>query len=195
MVCRTLVITVRASQARSMAARTIRRTSSARNCGWRARAAGGPAGWPVSITAITIRCGHSGTTPNASSYLDLGTLAPATTSNWFDACSPTKLTQFAGFGDFTYALTDKLKVDVGARVNHYTIASLRTSAAWLPTCRWCRSIEHAGRGPGPDHLSHHRSIPSGHHRRQQPAGRGCGIHFHGARRHAAAGRNHRCFVL
>ena len=61
----------------------------------------------------------NGTTPNASSYLDLGTATPATTVNWFDAYSPTKLTQFAGFGDLTYALTDKLKVDAGARVNHY----------------------------------------------------------------------------
>jgi outer membrane receptor protein involved in Fe transport len=61
----------------------------------------------------------NGTTPNFSSYMDLGTLAPATTPNWFDAYSPTKLKQYAGFGDVTYALTDALKVDVGARVNHY----------------------------------------------------------------------------
>jgi iron complex outermembrane receptor protein len=61
----------------------------------------------------------NGTTPNFSSYMDLGTLAPATTPNWFDAYSPTKLKQYAGFGDATYALTDALKVDVGGRVNHY----------------------------------------------------------------------------
>jgi iron complex outermembrane receptor protein len=60
-----------------------------------------------------------GTTPNFSSYMDLGTLAPATTPNWFDAYSPTTIKQYAGFGDVTYALTDALKVDVGARVNHY----------------------------------------------------------------------------
>src|SRR5580700_1507925 len=60
-----------------------------------------------------------GTTPNFSSYMDLGTLASATTPNWFDAYSPTTLKQFAGFGDVTYALTDSLKVDIGARVNHY----------------------------------------------------------------------------
>ncbi len=61
----------------------------------------------------------NGTTPNYSAYMDLGTLAPATTANWFDAYSPTRLKQFAGFGDVTYALTDALKLDVGARVNHY----------------------------------------------------------------------------
>jgi outer membrane receptor protein involved in Fe transport len=61
----------------------------------------------------------TGTTPNFGSYMDLGTLAPATTPNWFDAYSPTTLKQYAAFGDFTYALTDALKVDAGARVNHY----------------------------------------------------------------------------
>ncbi len=61
----------------------------------------------------------AGTTPNYGSYMDLGTLAPATTPHWFDANSPTKLQQYAAFGDLTYALTDSLKVDVGARVNHY----------------------------------------------------------------------------
>jgi iron complex outermembrane recepter protein len=61
----------------------------------------------------------NGTTPNDSAYMDLGTLAPATTPNWFDAYSPTTLKQYAGFGDVTYALTDALKVDIGARVNHY----------------------------------------------------------------------------
>jgi outer membrane receptor protein involved in Fe transport len=61
----------------------------------------------------------NGTTPNYSAYMDLGTLAPATTPNWFDAYSPTTLKQYAGFGDVTYALTDALKVDIGARVNHY----------------------------------------------------------------------------
>ena len=63
--------------------------------------------------------GFRGATPNYSSYMDLGTLAPATTPNWFDAYSPTTLSQFAAFGDATYAVTDALKTDVGARVNHY----------------------------------------------------------------------------
>ena len=61
----------------------------------------------------------NGTTPNNAAFMDLGTLAPSTTPNWFDAYSPTKIKQYAAFGDVTYGLTDELKVDVGARVNHY----------------------------------------------------------------------------
>ena len=61
----------------------------------------------------------NGTTPNYSAYMDLGTLQPATTPHWFDAYSPTTLSQYAAFGDATYALTEAIKVDVGARVNHY----------------------------------------------------------------------------
>ena len=72
----------------------------------------------------------NGTTPNYSSYMDLGTLAPATTPNWFDAYSPTTLRQFAGFGDVTYALTDELKVDVGARVNHYDYRFSSCLSGW-----------------------------------------------------------------
>lgn len=72
----------------------------------------------------------NGTTPNYSSYMDLGTLAPATTSNWFDAYSPTALKQYAGFGDATYALTDELKVDVGARVNHYDYRFSSCLSGW-----------------------------------------------------------------
>jgi outer membrane receptor protein involved in Fe transport len=74
--------------------------------------------------------GFKGTTPNYSSYMDLGTLAPATTSNWFDADSPTTLKQYAAFGDATYALTDELKVDVGARVNHYDYRFSSCISGW-----------------------------------------------------------------
>jgi len=61
----------------------------------------------------------AGTTPNYSAFMDLGTNEPATTPRWFDAYSPTTIKQYAAFGDTTYALTDALKVDIGARVNHY----------------------------------------------------------------------------
>jgi iron complex outermembrane receptor protein len=84
----------------------------------------------------------NGTTPNYSSYEDLGTLARATTPNWFDAYSPTTLKQFAAFGDITYALTDALKVDVGARVNHYDYRFSSCISGWgsfhgeaSPSCR------------------------------------------------------------
>jgi iron complex outermembrane recepter protein len=83
----------------------------------------------------------NGTTPNYSSYMDLGTLAPATTANWFDAYSPTTLKQYAGFGDVTYALTDALKIDVGARVNHYDYRFSSCISGWgsangaaIPSC-------------------------------------------------------------
>jgi iron complex outermembrane recepter protein len=72
----------------------------------------------------------NGTTPNYSSFMDLGTAAPATTPNWFDAYSPTTLKQYAGFGDVTYALTDQLKVDVGARVNHYNYRFSSCISGW-----------------------------------------------------------------
>jgi iron complex outermembrane recepter protein len=74
--------------------------------------------------------GFNGTTPNYSAYMDLGTLAPATTPNWFDAYSPTTLKQYAAFGDATYALTDALKVDVGARVNHYDYRFSSCLSGW-----------------------------------------------------------------
>ena len=72
----------------------------------------------------------NGTTPNYYAYMDLGTLAPATIPTWFDAYSPTTLKQYAGFGDVTYALTDSLKVDVGARVNHYDYRFSSCLSGW-----------------------------------------------------------------
>jgi outer membrane receptor protein involved in Fe transport len=72
----------------------------------------------------------NGSTPNYGSYMDLGTLAPATTTHWFDAYSPTTLKQYAGFGDFTYAVTDELKVDIGARVNHYDYRFSSCISGW-----------------------------------------------------------------
>jgi len=72
----------------------------------------------------------NGTTPNYSSYMDLGTLAPATTPNWFDAYSPTTLNQEAAFGDLIYSLTNALKVDVGARVNHYNYHFSSCISGW-----------------------------------------------------------------
>ncbi len=72
----------------------------------------------------------NGQTPNYSAFMDLGTLAPATTSNWFIAYSPTTIKQYAAFGDATYALTDALKVDVGARVNHYDYRYSSCISGW-----------------------------------------------------------------
>ena len=66
----------------------------------------------------------AGTTPNYSSFADLGSLAPgftprpANTPNWFDVYEPTALSNYAAYGDATYALTDALKLEVGGRFNH-----------------------------------------------------------------------------
>ena len=60
-----------------------------------------------------------GTTPNYTAFMDLGTLERATTPHWFDAYSPTTLSQYAAFGDATYSLTEALKIDIGARVDRY----------------------------------------------------------------------------
>jgi iron complex outermembrane receptor protein len=74
--------------------------------------------------------GFRGTTPNYSTYMDLGTLAPAGTPTWFNAYSPTTLSQVAAFGDATYALTDALKIDLGARINHYDYRFSSCLSGW-----------------------------------------------------------------
>jgi outer membrane receptor protein involved in Fe transport len=72
----------------------------------------------------------AGTTPNASTYMDLGTFAPATTPNWFDANEPTTMSQYAAFADLTYALTSHLKAEVGVRVNDYDYRFSACISGW-----------------------------------------------------------------
>ncbi len=72
----------------------------------------------------------NGTTPNYSTYMDIGTTQPATTPNWFDANSPTTLNQYAIFGNATYALTSELKADVGLRVNKYDYKFSSCISGW-----------------------------------------------------------------
>jgi outer membrane receptor protein involved in Fe transport len=72
----------------------------------------------------------NGTTPTFGTYMDLGTFAPATTPNWFDANSPTTLNQYAIFGNATYALTSELKADVGLRVNKYDYKFSSCISGW-----------------------------------------------------------------
>ncbi len=98
--------------------------------------------------------GFNGTAANYSSYMDLGTLAPATTAHWFDAYSPTTLKQYAGFGDITYSLTDELKVDVGARVNHYDYRFSSCISGWgsgfgaaTPSCSGLIALASTGFNP------------------------------------------------
>jgi outer membrane receptor protein involved in Fe transport len=110
---------------------------------------GGPLTW---VAGLYYSHFHStwtfnGTTPNFSSYADLGTLlpgntpAPATTPNWFDAYEPSTNSQAAAFGDVTYALTDALKLDVGGRFTYddYRFSSCITGwgsaqGAATPSC-------------------------------------------------------------
>ncbi len=83
----------------------------------------------------------NGTTPNPSVYMDLGTFAPATTPNWFDANEPTSMKQVAVFGDATYAVTDQLKVEAGLRWNDYIYRFSACISGWgsgfgaaMPSC-------------------------------------------------------------
>jgi outer membrane receptor protein involved in Fe transport len=72
----------------------------------------------------------NGTTANPSAYLDLGTFAPATTTDWFDARSPTHMTQYAVFGDATYDITDDLKADLGVRYYNYNYRFSSVISGW-----------------------------------------------------------------
>ena len=83
----------------------------------------------------------NGTTPTYGTYMDLGTFAPATTPNWFDAYSPTTLNQYALFGNATYAFTSALKGDIGLRVNRYDYKFSSCISGWgsgfgaaMPSC-------------------------------------------------------------
>ncbi|MGA7724796.1 MAG: TonB-dependent receptor [Opitutaceae bacterium] len=72
----------------------------------------------------------AGTTPNYTSFMDIGTGAPATTPNWFDAYSPTTMEQYALYGNATYALTKNLKASVGLRVTDYDYQFASTISGW-----------------------------------------------------------------
>jgi outer membrane receptor protein involved in Fe transport len=72
----------------------------------------------------------AGTTPNYATYMDLGTFQRATTPNWFDANEPSSMGQYAFFGDATYALSDKLKADVGLRWNNYDYKFSACISGW-----------------------------------------------------------------
>ncbi|THD55040.1 TonB-dependent receptor [Phenylobacterium sp.] len=71
-----------------------------------------------------------GITSNPSAYMDLGTFAPATTTQWFIARSPTELKQYAVFGEGTYALTDQLKATLGLRWYSYDYHFSSSISGW-----------------------------------------------------------------
>ncbi len=72
----------------------------------------------------------AGTTPNPGAYMDLGTFGPATDPAFFDAYSPTTEDTYAVFGDATYALTPKVKAEVGLRWTHYDYKFSSCISGW-----------------------------------------------------------------
>ena len=78
----------------------------------------------------------AGTTPNYTSFTDLGSLAPgftprpANTPNWFDVYEPTVLSNYAAYADVSYALTPALKVEIGGRFNHSDYKFSSSISGW-----------------------------------------------------------------
>jgi iron complex outermembrane receptor protein len=93
---------------------------------------GGPLNWVTGLyySDFWSEWTFNGTTPNFSTFGDLGTGAPATTPNWFDAKSPTSLIQYAAFADATYAVTDEFKVDAGVRLNRFIYRFSSCISGW-----------------------------------------------------------------
>jgi outer membrane receptor protein involved in Fe transport len=81
-------------------------------------------------SSFTATWNFNGTTLNPAAYMDLGTFAPATTTHWFDAVSPTKEVQYAFFGEATYAVTPKLKANVGLRYYSYDYRFTSSITGW-----------------------------------------------------------------
>jgi outer membrane receptor protein involved in Fe transport len=92
----------------------------------------GPLQWVAGAYASDYHAtwNFSGITANPSVYQDLGTGGPATTNQWFVANSPTHTTQFALFGNGTYALDDHWKVEAGARLYRYGYSFSSTISGW-----------------------------------------------------------------
>ncbi|WP_158915206.1 TonB-dependent receptor [Caulobacter sp. S45] len=81
-------------------------------------------------SSFASRWTFNGTTANPSAYMDIGTFQPATTPNWFDANSPTTITQYAVFGEGTYELTNKLKATFGLRWYSYDYTYSSVISGW-----------------------------------------------------------------
>lgn len=79
---------------------------------------------------FTSAWNYAGTSLNPSAYMDLGTFAPATTTQWFNADSPTALSQYALFGEATYAITSALKTTLGLRYYSYDYRFSSVISGW-----------------------------------------------------------------
>jgi iron complex outermembrane receptor protein len=65
-----------------------------------------------------------------SVYVDLGTFGPATTHAIWNLTNPTTLSQYAVFGESTYAITEGLKATVGLRWYSYDYSFYDYFAGW-----------------------------------------------------------------
>jgi outer membrane receptor protein involved in Fe transport len=92
----------------------------------------GPFQWVIGAYASDYAAtwNFSGITANPSVYMDLGTTQAATTNQWFVAHSPTSETQFAVFGNGTYALDQHWKIEAGLRVFRYNYDFSSTISGW-----------------------------------------------------------------
>jgi len=68
--------------------------------------------------------------PNPAAFFDNGTLGPATTSAIWNLVNPTKISQYAAFGEGTYSLTSHLKATVGLRYYAYDYSFHDNFAGW-----------------------------------------------------------------
>jgi outer membrane receptor protein involved in Fe transport len=67
---------------------------------------------------------------NPSAYVDLGTFGPATTAAIWNLTNPTTISQYAAFGEGTYAITDHLKATAGLRWYSYDYSFYDHFAGW-----------------------------------------------------------------
>ncbi|MGC1301676.1 MAG: TonB-dependent receptor [Caulobacteraceae bacterium] len=81
-------------------------------------------------SSFASRWTFAGTTQNPSAFSDIGTSLPATTPNWFDANSPTTITQYAVFGEGSYAITPKFKATFGLRWYSYDYTYSSVISGW-----------------------------------------------------------------
>jgi iron complex outermembrane recepter protein len=93
---------------------------------------GGPLDWVggVFYSNYSATWNFNGTTDTPAAYMDLGTFAPATTTAWFVAKSPTRLIQYAAFGEATYHVTDALKATAGLRYYSYDYRFTSVISGW-----------------------------------------------------------------
>jgi len=76
------------------------------------------------------RWNFQGNTLNPSVYADLGTGAPATTTQWFWANSPTQMLSSAVYAEGTYKITDRLRLTGGLRAYDYDSNFSSTISGW-----------------------------------------------------------------